>query len=88
VPSVLLPNLILGEPAVPEFLQEDATAERLAAALAAITGEGSARLRQLDALSRLDAAMRLDNQEEPSDRAARICLEVLATKRGSQTARR
>ena len=32
-PFVLLPNLILGEGAVPEFIQEDCTAHALAAAL-------------------------------------------------------
>src|SRR6202041_3488178 len=36
VPSILLPNLILGEHAIPEKLQKDCAPERLAAALAEI----------------------------------------------------
>ncbi len=36
VPSIVLPNLILGQNAIPEFLQERCTAEALAAALIGI----------------------------------------------------
>jgi lipid-A-disaccharide synthase len=80
VPTVLLPNLILGEQAVPELLQEDASADRLATALRPLIVGGPERDAQLAAFSRLDHLMALEGGEEPSTRAARICLEVLAAK--------
>jgi lipid-A-disaccharide synthase len=60
VPSVILPNLILGENAVPEFLQHDCTAQKLADTLAPLLAQGPQRQRQIDAFGRLDAIMRLD----------------------------
>ena len=57
VPSILLPNLILGERAIPEFLQRECTPAALGAALADIVRDGPARSAQLDALSRLDRLM-------------------------------
>jgi lipid-A-disaccharide synthase len=75
VDSVVLTNLILGEKAVPEFLQTHCTADRIAPALADIIDDTPARLRQIDALRRLDAILHLD--EKPSERAARAVLEVL-----------
>jgi lipid-A-disaccharide synthase len=52
-PFFALPNLILGEAVVPEFLQEAATPENLAAALAPLLGGGAAREAQLAGLSRV-----------------------------------
>ena len=43
VPSILLPNLILGERAIPEKLQKDCAPAPLAAALAEIVRDGPAR---------------------------------------------
>ncbi|HYA74935.1 MAG TPA: lipid-A-disaccharide synthase [Roseiarcus sp.] len=74
--SILPPNLILGERAIPEILQRDCTPAHLAAALAAIMREGPARQAQLAALARLDALMLPADTGAPSERAAR---EVLAT---------
>jgi lipid-A-disaccharide synthase len=76
--SILLPNLILGERAIPEVLQQDCTPAPLAAALADLLREGPVRSAQLAALARLDALMRLPDGEAPSECAAR---EVLATMR-------
>ena len=39
LPSVILPNLILGRSVVPEFIQDDATAEALAGQLLAALAE-------------------------------------------------
>lgn len=75
-PFILLPNLILGEKAIPEFVHRGATPGALATALAPLLEDGPARRTQLAALSRLDALMRLDNGESPSERAARIVLET------------
>lgn len=77
VSSFLLPNLILGESAVPELMQQDCTPEKLAAALAPLLGDGQERAAQVAALGRLDARMALEGGEAPSARAARAVLETL-----------
>jgi lipid-A-disaccharide synthase len=80
-PSILLPNLILGERAIPEILQDECTPQRLASTLGALVRDSPERAAQLAALSRLDALMQLDKQETPSGRAARLVLETTKTKR-------
>lgn len=55
--SVILPNIILGENVVPEFLQENCTPEPLAAALADVLADGEGRRHQLAAFERLDSIM-------------------------------
>jgi lipid-A-disaccharide synthase len=77
VPSVILANLVLGENAVPEFLQEDCTAARLAPALRELMQDGEVRQRQLDAFARLDGIMST-GERTPSQRAADA---VIATMR-------
>jgi lipid-A-disaccharide synthase len=77
-PSILLPNLILGERAIPEILQRECTPQSLSAALAALVREGAARDAQLGALSRLDALMQLPDGDTPSARAARLVLQTIA----------
>ena len=57
VSSVILANLVLGENVVPEFLQEDCTAEKLAPALARPYAGWRVRQQQLDAFARLDRIM-------------------------------
>ena len=59
VSTILLPNLILGERAIPELLQRDCTPAALAGALAPLMGDGPERRAQLAALARLDQVMRL-----------------------------
>jgi lipid-A-disaccharide synthase len=78
--SILLPNLILGERAIPEILQTECTPGRLAAALEALVRDGAARDAQLAALARLDALMRLDDGETPSARAARLILATIESR--------
>ena len=77
VPSILLPNLILGERAIPEFLQRDCTATTLAAALTDIVRDSPARDAQIEALSRLDGLMRLHDGRAPSAHAAAAVLETI-----------
>jgi lipid-A-disaccharide synthase len=69
VPSVILANLVLGENVVPEFLQEDCNAARLAPALRDLFQDGDVRQRQLDAFARLDGIMSTGDRS-PSQRAA------------------
>lgn len=76
VPSIVLPNLILGENAMPEFVQRDCTAETLSGALAPLLAGGPERERQLAALQRLDDLMRLPCGGDPSRRAAELVLSM------------
>ena len=89
VPSAILPNLILGENAVPEFLQRDCTAENLARAMAPLMADGPERRAQVEAFARLDKAMRApgieteDGQAQtPSARAADLVLALATAARG------
>jgi lipid-A-disaccharide synthase len=77
-PSILLPNLILGERAIPEILQRECTPQSLSTALAALIREGAPRDAQLGALSRLDVLMQLPDGDTPSARAARLVLQTIA----------
>jgi len=79
--SVLLPNLVLGEAAIPEFLQRDCQPQALATALAALVADGPARSAQLAALDKLDARMRLEDGGAPSAHAAAAVLETIAKRR-------
>ena len=70
VQSIVLPNLILNEKAVPEFIQDDGTPDALAAALSPLLQDGAERAKQLSAFSRLDPLMRPAGLVEPSTGAA------------------
>ena len=80
VPSIVLPNLILGDNAIPEFLQGACTADALAAALLPLLGDTPARAAQVAAFARLDAAMRIAPGSTPSAEAARVVLATLDTR--------
>ena len=86
VPSILLPNLILGERAIPEKLQKECSPEALGAALAEIVREGPVRSGQLEALSRLDRLMALPDGRAPSLHAADAVLETIAAGAGRSSA--
>ena len=75
-PSIVLPNLILGARAIPEFLQQACTPQALAAALLPLLPDGAARASQLAALGRLDGLMQLDAGDTPSAKAARIVIAM------------
>lgn len=76
-PSIVLPNLIVGRNAVPEFIQEAATPSALAAALGPLLDEGPARGAQCDAFRDVRARL-LEAGRQPSARAAEIILEYAA----------
>jgi lipid-A-disaccharide synthase len=73
--TIILANIVLGENVVPEFIQRDATAQRLAAALFPLLSDTPDRRRQTQAFSRLDALMQIGSAV-PSDRAAAIVLDL------------
>ncbi|CAA0092169.1 Lipid-A-disaccharide synthase [Starkeya nomas] len=76
VKTAILPNLILGEPAVPEYLQWYIDPPAMAAQLARLIEGGDERESQLAAFKRLDAMLG-EGGEPPSRRAARTVLETL-----------
>jgi lipid-A-disaccharide synthase len=78
VSSMVLPNIVLGDNAVPEFLEEAVEPDGLSATLAALLREGPERERQLAAFARLDEAMRLPCGGSPSERAADVVVAVAA----------
>jgi lipid-A-disaccharide synthase len=76
VPSVVLANLVLGENAFPEFIQEDCTPGKLGEALLPLIGDGPERRRQLAALGRIRENMFLA-EGTPSDKAADVVMRIL-----------
>ncbi|GAB4069977.1 lipid-A-disaccharide synthase [Ancylobacter sonchi] len=75
ITSAILPNLILGEKAIPEYLQWYIDPPAMAAVLARLIEGGPEREAQLAAFERLGELMGVDG-ETPSRRAARAVLEV------------
>lgn len=80
VKTAILPNLILDEPAMPEYLQWHIDPPVMAEQLARLIVGGPEREAQLAAFARLDAVMG-EGGEPPSRRAARAVLETLAQRR-------
>jgi lipid-A-disaccharide synthase len=72
--SVSLPNIILGEIVVPEFIQEDCTPQKLSDALVPLMQKSSVREVQLKAFKHLEEVMRLADNQSPSVKAAKIVL--------------
>ena len=73
VDSLTMPNLIAGAPIVPEFLQEEATPDRVAEAVLGLL-EGPARDAQLEALSVVGKQL---SQGGAARRAAEIAAEMI-----------
>jgi lipid-A-disaccharide synthase len=80
-PSIVLPNLVLGENAFPEFIQENCTPAKLASALAPLIDDGPAREKQLAALARIPARLHLP-RGMPSEAAADVVLHYAQSGRG------
>jgi lipid-A-disaccharide synthase len=75
VSSVILPNLVLGENVVPEFMQEACSPPNLAAALIPLLRDTPQRQRQCQAFHRLDAVMQIGSIT-PAACAADIVLDA------------
>jgi lipid-A-disaccharide synthase len=76
VDTAILANLVLGANVVPEFLQRDCTAGKLAPALAPLLTDTPERRAQTAALARLDAIMGI-GQASPAAGAAALVLGAI-----------
>ncbi|WP_029057119.1 lipid-A-disaccharide synthase [Stappia stellulata] len=85
VTSMVLPNIILGENVVPEFLDDGASPDALAATLEPLLRLSPERAAQVDAFRRLDAEMQLGEGRSQAGEAARIVLEVAAAGRATRS---
>ena len=77
VKTVVLANLVLGDVAFPEFIQQDCTAENLSRALKPLLGDSPARAAQLAALARIPERLHLDHGT-PSEAAAKSVIDVIS----------
>jgi lipid-A-disaccharide synthase len=76
VNSVILANLVIGDNVIPEFLQQDCTAEKLAGALREVLADSPLRRKQIEAFAKIDQIMSTGNAP-PSARAADIVLQTM-----------
>jgi lipid-A-disaccharide synthase len=81
-PSAILANLILGTNVVPEFLQRDCAADRLAAAMVPLLADTPDRRRQIEAFGRLDDIMEI-RKTNPSADAASLVLAAVGSRSGT-----
>jgi lipid-A-disaccharide synthase len=75
VPTIVLANLVLDDKVMPEFLQNAANPDQLAATLEPLIRDTPERRRQLAAFARLDEVMRIGTAR-PSEAAAEVVLDV------------
>jgi lipid-A-disaccharide synthase len=80
VPSVVLANLVLGENAFPEFIQEDCTPDKLSSSLLPLLQESLEREVQVAALKKIREKMFLP-LGTPSEKAAEVVMSVLSAAR-------
>lgn len=74
LPYIGLPNILAGEPLVPEFVQERATPGALAEALIALLGDAAARCRQVERFREIHGVLR----QNAAQKAADAVLAVMA----------
>jgi lipid-A-disaccharide synthase len=82
VRSVILANLVLGELAVPEFVQDHCIVPEIAPALVDVMDDTPARRSQIEAFKRLDAILDVGGAS-PSARAAQAVLDLLEERRNA-----
>ncbi|PZU89849.1 MAG: lipid-A-disaccharide synthase [Chelatococcus sp.] len=83
LPSVILPNLILGRNVVPEFIQDDATPQVLSRHLLDLVAEGPARRDQLAGFAEVEAIMRTAGTS-PAANAVEAALALVASRPGRE----
>ncbi len=84
VPRFAMVNLIAEEEIVPELVQHDFTAEKVAAKMNEILPDGPARMRMLEGLATVKNLLRGPKTGatpiRPADRAARIIMDLASRK--------
>lgn len=82
VPRFAMVNLIAGEEVVPELVQQEFTAENVAAKVREILPDGPTRSRMLQGLAGVKARLQGNGEQarRPSDRAAEIILQMLSNR--------
>jgi lipid-A-disaccharide synthase len=76
--SAQLTNIIVGDQALPEFIDAGATPDVLAAALLQLLTESPERARQAKAFAKLDSIMQPGANFAPNDEAAKAVIALLA----------
>ncbi|MCI4680434.1 lipid-A-disaccharide synthase [Rhodoblastus acidophilus] len=77
VSMVAQPNIILGEKAFPELLQDEANGPWLAERLAEILDDGSERRRQIEAMGRIEDRLAITDGKRPSEKAAEAICQII-----------
>jgi lipid-A-disaccharide synthase len=80
VTSFVLPNIILGNNAIPQFLDEEVRPEVLCGHLVELLADSDARKKQLTELAHLDEVMRLPDGASQSGKAADVVIGAMARK--------
>jgi lipid-A-disaccharide synthase len=83
VPSIVLPNLVLGRNVVPEYVQEHCTPQNLAFALDELLRDSGNYREQKEALAEIPGKLLLEDGGVPSERAAAIVLKFAEKWRAS-----
>jgi len=78
--SIILPNIILGENVIPEFLQDDFIPEKLAPVLRDVLADTPVRQRQIGAFKKLEGIMSTGGKR-PSERAAEVVIAAMQNAR-------
>jgi lipid-A-disaccharide synthase len=78
IPYVGLVNILQQRIVMPEFLQQDCTADKIAPALLQLLTDPAARQRQIDGCAAVAAQLGADDPVPPAHRAARAVLAVTA----------
>lgn len=83
VTSFVLPNIILGKNAIPQFLDEEVQPEVLCGHLADLLSDSEARKKQLAEMAHLDEVMRLPGGASQSGKAADVVIGAMARGEGN-----
>ncbi|MBO0344521.1 lipid-A-disaccharide synthase [Roseibium sp. CAU 1637] len=75
--SMVLPNIILGRNVIPEYLDEQVTADALAQRVEGLLSDTAERRDQIATFQALDDIMKLPDGQHQSQAAARVVLDVL-----------
>ena len=81
--TAVLPNLVVGEKFVPEFIQENCIVENIVPAIGRLLDDANAREAQAAGFRRFADLMRLDGRA-PSERAAEVVLDLVGRGRDSR----